>query len=71
MLKLIGLGPYQYVLDGYNRFDGVIVIFSIVELALSPPQFLAPGNTGTAGGISALQLAHSDSNGPRSGGGLL
>ena len=55
ILKLIGLGPVQYVRDGYNRFDGLIVTFSLVELGISPPEFLAPGHPGGGGGISALR----------------
>ena len=29
--KLIGLGFRGYVIDPYNIFDGVIVIFSIID----------------------------------------
>jgi len=31
-LKLIGLGINTYVRDGYNLFDGLIVVISLVEL---------------------------------------
>lgn len=31
-LKLLGLGPYGYIKDPFNLFDGFIVIMSIVEL---------------------------------------
>ena len=55
VLKLIGLGLFQYLRDGYNRFDGIIVIFSIVELGVSPPGFLAKDHRGSGGGISALR----------------
>lgn len=32
VLKLFGLGIKKYVSDGFNVFDGVIVIVSLVEL---------------------------------------
>ena len=32
-LKLIGEGGRAYVADAFNRFDGVVVIFSLVDLA--------------------------------------
>lgn len=34
VLKLLGLGFWRYVADNFNRFDGIIVIFSIFDLAL-------------------------------------
>merc|ERR1719353_618788 len=32
IFKLIGLSPLGYVKDGFNCFDGVIVVFSTIEL---------------------------------------
>lgn len=34
-LKLIGMGVLDYVRDTMNLFDGVIVILSLVELAIT------------------------------------
>lgn len=34
-LKLIGMGVGEYVRDPMNSFDGIIVIISLVELALT------------------------------------
>ncbi|XP_053658326.1 voltage-dependent T-type calcium channel subunit alpha-1G [Anopheles marshallii] len=33
VLKVIAEGPFRYVANGFNVFDGVIVILSVVELA--------------------------------------
>lgn len=44
VLKLIGLGIKKYMQDGFNIFDGIIVIISMVELA-----------TDGKGGISVLR----------------
>ncbi|XP_049285506.1 voltage-dependent T-type calcium channel subunit alpha-1G isoform X3 [Anopheles funestus] len=33
ILKVIAEGPFRYVANGFNVFDGVIVILSVVELA--------------------------------------
>ena len=35
--KIGGLGLAGYVSDAFNRFDGVIVLFSIVEVGMYPP----------------------------------
>jgi len=32
VLKLFGLGIKKYISDGFNVFDGVIVIVSLIEL---------------------------------------
>ncbi len=57
ILKLIGLGPAEYVRDGFNIFDALIVIMSFVELAVSPPAFFGTDDVagGAGGGISALR----------------
>ena len=31
VLKLIALGPFGYIKDGFNVFDGVIVILSYIS----------------------------------------
>lgn len=33
LLKLIGLGFWEYVDDGFNNFDAIIVVLALVELA--------------------------------------
>merc|ERR1719160_2224334 len=43
VLKLIAIGPLEYVSDGVNVFDGTIVIISYVELV------------GGGGGLSVLR----------------
>merc|ERR1719506_652848 len=43
VLKLIAIGPLEYVSDGFNVFDGTIVIISYVELV------------GGGGGLSVLR----------------
>jgi hypothetical protein len=57
ILKLIGLGPLRYVKDPWNDLDGFIVIFSVIELGLSPPpQWLPEGAPSAPGsGIGALR----------------
>jgi len=35
VIKLVGLGPRLYAQDGFNVFDGTIVVFSLVEIAVS------------------------------------
>ena len=34
VLKLCGLGFKDYIRDHYNKFDAILVIISIIELAL-------------------------------------
>jgi len=57
VLKLVGLGPAEYVRDGFNVFDALIVVMSMVELAVSPPAFFGTEDVGggAGGGISALR----------------
>ncbi|KAK9508510.1 hypothetical protein O3M35_006051 [Rhynocoris fuscipes] len=33
MMKIIAEGPFGYISNGFNVFDGVIVVLSVVELA--------------------------------------
>ena len=35
LLKLVGLGPRQYIKDGMNIFDASLVVFSLIELILA------------------------------------
>ena len=35
IIALIGLGFKGYISDGFNIFDGIIVIFSLLELGLT------------------------------------
>lgn len=52
--KLIGLGFFGYISDNWNMFDGVIVIFSIVEFSITV-KASADGDEGGASGLSALR----------------
>ena len=55
LLKWVGLGLRDYVLDNFNNFDAFIVGISLLELWLTPPSFMAT-NTGSGGGaLSALR----------------
>lgn len=38
VIALIGLGVKGYVSDGFNIFDGIIVVFSLLELGLAAVQ---------------------------------
>lgn len=54
--KLLALGPREYARDKFNIFDGLIVISSLLELILSPPDILTGGSGGdSGGGLSALR----------------
>jgi hypothetical protein len=65
-LKLLALGPRGYVADPFNRFDAVIVLFSVVEVVTVPPALLTgAGASCTAdgevvpeagGGLGALRM---------------
>ncbi len=35
LIKLIGMGPRNYIRDSFNIFDAVIVILSIADVCLS------------------------------------
>jgi len=52
--KLIGLGGWGYVADNWNKFDGVIVIFSLVEFGITVKNSGGDGEGG-ASGLSALR----------------
>lgn len=56
MYQLAALGPREYAKDKFNVFDALIVVSSLVELALSPPDILTGGAGGdSGGGLSALR----------------
>lgn len=51
LIKLVGMGPYIYVLDPFNDFDGAITVVGIIDMALT----LAPGVNGLGGATSAFR----------------
>lgn len=54
--QLVALGPRGYAEDRLNLFDALIVVSSLVELALSPPDVLSGGAGEDAGrGVLALR----------------
>lgn len=56
-VKLLGYGVKEYAGDTMNLFDGFIVIFSIIEMGIMPPEFIAEAKEGGVdlGGVSALR----------------
>ncbi|CBN75915.1 similar to sodium channel, voltage-gated, type IX, alpha isoform 5 [Ectocarpus siliculosus] len=55
-LKLVALGPRGYAKDKFNLFDGLVVLSSLVELAIWPPDILTGGDgEDWGGGLSALR----------------
>eukprot|EP00752_Nemacystus_decipiens_P001936 g1865.t1 len=55
-IKLVAMGPREYAEDRSNIFDAVIVVSSLVELLLLPPDILTGGTDGDVGGsLSALR----------------
>jgi len=50
VLKMAGLGTYQYLSVSANAVDALIVITSCGELAVAPPEFLGGGDSGTGSG---------------------
>ncbi|CAN0138125.1 unnamed protein product [Ectocarpus sp. 12 AP-2014] len=55
-LKLVALGPRGYAKDKFNLFDGLVVLSSLVELAIWPPNILTGGEgEDWGGGLSALR----------------
>ena len=49
VLKLIGLGPKNYIQDGYNIFDAIIVIISLVDWTII--RTIPPENIGSLGSV--------------------
>lgn len=54
VIKVYGLGFKQYFRDSFNIFDMIVVLVSIIELIISPPQIIS-GKARTGGGISVLR----------------
>jgi len=54
-LKIVALGIRDYCSDYFNLFDGFIVIFSFIEIYITPPSFLTDDSSAGGGGISALR----------------
>ena len=55
VIKNIGLGPYYYISQMQNQFDGIIVIFSVVEILLACGAGDCLGDGGGIPGIAALR----------------
>ena len=55
IVKLLGLGVKQYVKDGFNTFDAVVVVASWAELAFAPPRFITGSNESGESALSALR----------------
>ena len=57
VFKFPALGFRQYIKDGFNIFDAIIVFASLVEMLLAPPSFFAiAGFSGSGGGsLGALR----------------
>ncbi|KAA0174206.1 hypothetical protein FNF27_04218 [Cafeteria roenbergensis] len=58
--KLLGLGWREYAADGFNRFDALIVVVSLVELAVSglpsrPTDPSVPATIVSGGALSVLR----------------
>ncbi|XP_024872842.1 voltage-dependent T-type calcium channel subunit alpha-1G isoform X2 [Temnothorax curvispinosus] len=52
LLKVIAEGPFGYISNGFNVFDGIVVILSVVELC----QSVIEGRGGLGGGSSGLSV---------------
>jgi hypothetical protein len=55
IVKLIGLGFFQYVQDGFNTFDAIVVVASWAEISLAPPRFITGGTEAGESALSALR----------------
>ncbi|RLN21075.1 hypothetical protein BBJ28_00010562 [Nothophytophthora sp. Chile5] len=56
LLKIAGLGWKLWLQDRYNLFDALVVILSMVEVGLSPPDFIRDrGNTSKTASFSGLR----------------
>lgn len=55
-LKLYAMGCYEYQKDIFNRFDGFIVIVSLIELGVFPPAFRVVEEEGSGFGGAILGL---------------
>ncbi|XP_073835164.1 ca[2+]-channel protein alpha[[1]] subunit T isoform X6 [Musca autumnalis] len=52
LLKVVSEGPFRYIANGFNVFDGVIVILSAIEIC---QQFVGNGTGGGGSGLSVLR----------------
>ncbi|XP_030381070.1 voltage-dependent T-type calcium channel subunit alpha-1G [Scaptodrosophila lebanonensis] len=52
LLKVVAEGPFRYIANGFNVFDGIIVILSAIEIC---QQFLGNGTGGGGSGLSVLR----------------
>jgi len=52
IIKLIGLGPKEYVRDNFNKFDGITVVLTTVEQVIDYGNF---SSISTGGAISAFR----------------
>ncbi|XP_063608556.1 voltage-dependent T-type calcium channel subunit alpha-1G-like, partial [Penaeus indicus] len=55
LLKVIAEGPFGYISNGFNVFDGVIVILSVVEMYESYTTSHADQQAGQGSGLSVLR----------------
>ena len=55
VVKMAALGLRGYLANAFNQFDCVVVCFSIVEVVLSPPEFLGLPSTMSASSLSSLR----------------
>ena len=49
------LGLKQYVQDGFNTFDAVVVLASWAEIAFAPPRFITGSSEAGESALSALR----------------
>ena len=53
--SLFLLGLKQYVQDGFNTFDAVVVLASWAEIAFAPPRFITGSSEAGESALSALR----------------
>lgn len=56
VVKIFGLGFFNYLHDSFNTFDAVIVIASLIELLASPPEFLGGDGAGASTALRSFRL---------------
>ncbi|XP_033168961.1 voltage-dependent T-type calcium channel subunit alpha-1G isoform X5 [Drosophila mauritiana] len=52
LLKVVAEGPFRYIANGFNVFDGIIVILSAIEICQT---FMGNGTGGGGSGLSVLR----------------
>ncbi|XP_050718751.1 voltage-dependent T-type calcium channel subunit alpha-1G-like isoform X6 [Eriocheir sinensis] len=57
LLKIMAEGPFGYISNGYNVFDGIIVILSVVEMyeSYSSSTLMVDQQAGQSSGLSVLR----------------